>query len=1091
MAVQQLTQPIINPIAAFDASRAQTITFVVIGGAQVIGNRLVVTNNQTGEIIYNKFQSNMKLEHILPANTLTNGEYYNAVIYTISSANKESTPSRAVPFYCYSEPQLVINNIPTSETIENGTYTFTGEYLQQENESLNSYQFTLYDSNKEILTQTDLIYYETDNSLSYTFRGMSNDTAYYIELSGETVNNTKITSGLVYFTVRYIQPASFAICDLVNNCQDGYIQISSNIVAIDGKSYPVPPIYIDDKEVDLTHFDGSYVEWDTGFRILSDFTLRAWGRSFEPYQDIITLSNDLNTEGNPNHIEMKWMIGDVIKNLPTYSSISGRNINLSNQEVSPIENLIIKGNTVQDGTPTIDVPVKLYGVGDIKNLINVANFNVSYNQQYFETTNTGFLLEPNYLYTLSFNYVINSETTDVYFSIGYGTTEYSVDIASNIQYTTQMDGKNKVSFIVPASIPANNYLWVKFAQTIILADVDVDISNIQLEKGELATTYQVPNVYEIYPTCSNKNLYQYDSPLYLIDENSTYTKIANGYHIDVAIENEDSYLSIGCRNVLNSGDTYTISYAQLGQFKDFKLYTTNKDSQERVSEIPITNNSFTAPNGLYDLQLVFSVDSSSESNYIEIWNIQIEANNIISEYEPHLQNKGVLGLGEPLNGIGNYQDIICVKSPNLLNSETQSAVVEGNTNYYLNQAGNTLYYLWYYNEDNNLITFVDEQGEEQHGVSLISGNFITQSNCVKIVITKSNEPKAQDVGQDELINNQVIISKGNTSTLYYPYAIEPSLIRYFGSKTLNGRENWILDTTVSNQTNTLFFSVQNAQTSLDNNIINCMSDILVGKSYNDLTSNDTEGIALTSNDSGKICVRILKSRGVSDLASFKTFLGTHNINGVFRLKDIVVEALNQENANAIENLNTYVPTTNVYINNEILGNISFDYISGHSEQQTRNAYILLKCWSTHPTPYICHSNYIDIPSDKDNVFIWVRRKNNLFDVKIENLFDYGSGDTPIDDTKPVVSLEIEDDNVTSSTIPITAHVLDDSGLKTVRFSKNNGQSWDEIIAVDGLSTTNEYTFTDLKASTTYTIRVEAIDMSGNIGGISRQVTTKS
>lgn len=379
MAIQQLTQPIINPISAFDSKKAHIISFIVIGGAQVIGNRLVIRDNQTGKEIYNKIQSTMKLEHLIPANTLINGGYYNAVVYTIDSANNESMASTAVPFYCYSQPNLTIDNIPATETIENGTYRFIGSYLQKENELLNSYQYTLYDSNKNILSQSALIYYDTDSSLSYTFVGMSNDTAYYIELSGETVNGTKITSGLKYFTVRYLQPASFAICDLVNNCENGYIQISSNIVAIDGKSNPDPPIYIDDKEVDLRDPD-SWVEWNSGFRIQDDFTMRVWGRDFTPYENIITLSNDLSSSNNPNKIEMKWMIGDTIKKLPTYKDVSGYNVNLEDSQRAPIKNLSIKGETRQktdsgrvinegEGYVTLN-PAEGYNLFD-KNIANI------------------------------------------------------------------------------------------------------------------------------------------------------------------------------------------------------------------------------------------------------------------------------------------------------------------------------------------------------------------------------------------------------------------------------------------------------------------------------------------------------------------------------------------------------------------------------------------------------------------------------------------------------------------------------------------------------------------------------------------------
>lgn len=141
-------------------------------------------------------------------------------------------------------------------------------------------------------------------------------------------------------------------------------------------------------------------------------------------------------------------------------------------------------------------------------------------------------------------------------------------------------------------------------------------------------------------------------------------------------------------------------------------------------------------------------------------------------------------------------------------------------------------------------------------------------------------------------------------------------------------------------------------------------------------------------------------------------------------------------------------------------------------------------------PYVMHSNYIDIPSTSDKIFIWMRRKNNIFDLRVENLHDYGEGEKPIDKDKPIVSMEINQEGVTSSTIPVTANAVDDNGLKTIRFSKNNGQSWDEIIPVDGLSTTQSYTFTGLKSNITYTIRAEAIDLQGNIGGISQRVTTK-
>ena len=969
MAVQQLTQPIVNPISAFDATRAHNITFTVIGGAQVVANRLVISNNETGAIVYNKTAITMKLEHTIPANTLTNGGYYNAVVYTIDNANNESVASTAVPFYCYSQPVLTIDNIPATETIENGTYTFTGTYIQQEGEILNSYQYTLYDSNKNVLSKTPLIYYETDSSLSYTFVGMSNDTSYYIELSGETVNGTHITSGVIYFTVRYIQPASFAICDLVNNCDDGYIQVSSNIVAIDGKSNPDPPIYIDDKEVDLREPD-SWVEWDSGFRIQDDFTLRAWGRDFNPYEPIITLKNDIDTPQTPNKIEMKWMTGDVIKNLPLYTSKSGNNINITDSEVSNIQNLTVGGNSIVNNGV-------FYSVGDIKNIINVQDFNITYNQAYYQDTNTNFKLQPNYLYTLSFDYNINSESTDLYFSIGYGVDSYETNIASSIQYKTQNKGRNTISFIVPEEVSENDTLWVRFAQTIILANVNVDISNIQLEYGKKATDYQTPGLYNIYLTSAAKNLYNYETPFYIQRNNVSYTEIQGGYEITPVIVDTPASLNIGWKSLLNPGDTYTVSYSQLGQFEDFKLYKTDKNSQKIISEIPLDNNTFVAPDGFYDLQLAFSVDSSSTTNHIDIWNIQIEASNVITIYDPYISNSSIITLEEPLRSSGEYRDLICLASPNLLNPANQSAKVSGGKEYYLSQAGSVSYTVDFINEDNNKIS----------STALTSGVFTTPDNCVKVQI--------ENVGATDLTNNKVQINIGETARVYYPYVTVPSLIRY------------------------------------------CKEE-----------------------------------------------------NGVISVLDTpVAYDLSTDNQSALEVLTTYTPISNVFTNNTVLGKLYLDYVSGYSNQQTENAYVLLKCWNANKMPYVIHSNYIDIPSDYNKVFIWCRRKGNLFDLKIEDLGDYREHDKPIDTDKPVVELVVDKTGVTRTEIPVTATSIDNVGLRTVRFSKDNGATWDEIVPVDGLSSVNSYTFTGLTPDTTYTIRAEAIDLSGNIGGISENATT--
>lgn len=1079
----QLTQPILNPISAFDATQQYTFTFVVIGGNQVVANMLTINDNSDGSQVYQATQSTMRLEHVLPANTLENGHYYSVTVQTIDNAEQLSEASVAVPFYCYSTPSLTISNMPSSGTINNNSYTFQGAYSQSEGEALNSYQFTLYNNNREVISQTPLIYYSSDSSLQYTFTGMSSNTSYFIELSGQTVNGTQITSGVLSFNVNYSSSASFAICDLVNDCENGYIQISSNVVAIQGNSNPEPPIYIDDKEVDLRE-DGSYVNWDSGFNIQNDFTMRVWGRDFNPYEDIINMSNNQDSDEDPNRINMKWMLGDIEKELPEYTNGQGGFVNIQNSQSGNIENLELYGNTIQEvGTPSVNSPKQLYSLGDIKNLINVENFNITYSQQYSQDTNTQLILQPNYTYTLSFNYLINDATTDLYYSIGYGTTSYTTDIVSQIQYNTQLEGKNYYTFTVPADVPENNYLWIKFGQTIILADIDVDISNIQLEKGIYNTDYQAPNIYNIYPTITKKNVFNNDNVLYLKNNNTSYAAIQNGYNIVPTQTTGEAYLAIGYSNFLEEGNSYAISLNYLGQFSEIKLYTIQKNTQQEVGEISLTNNSFIAPSNIYDIEIRLYIDNTIDTNYAQVWNIQLEANTTVTTYETYEEQKVDISLNSPIYGMTSYRDLICLKSPNLLNPNNQSANLTANREYYFSQNETTPYYLWFYNEDNVLITFVNESGESTNHLMGTKFSFISPANTVKMIITKSENSEANDVTSEEITANGISIIEGNVEKPYYPYVIEPSIIRYFDFKTLTADDTWSIGS-APNQNNTLYFAMNYNQQGLFSHETNCMCNKLPFYPANYLWNNDEEGIAQSQS---QIIVRVSKST-VSDLNTFKNYLTTSNISGIFRKSVPTVEALSSSISTSLSNLVSNNPITNIFYNNIGSGNISLKYISSYSVQETQNAYVILRCYNNNDLPYIITSNYIDIPSDIDKVFIWVRRVNNIFDLRIENLGDYSEGGGGDDTTDPVVTIEA-DPIITSNSITITANAIDDTGLRTIRFSKNNGSTWDEERAIDGLSVTEEYTFADLTADTQYAIRVEAIDLSGNIGGISEQLTT--
>ena len=288
-----LTTPILYTVSAFDAIQEQAFNFNVLGGNQVVANTLTIKNNATLATVYSATQNTYKFIHTLPANTLTNGTYYQATLTTKDAQGNESSPSAPIQFYCYSQPMFEINNMPSGNVITNSSFAFTVTYNQAQGEILNAYVFNLY-SASGVLISTSNTMYNTDTSLplniSYLFRGFEDKVSYSIEVTGVTANGTQITTGHIPFTTDYTRPDMFSFLFLTNNCKGGYITIKSNIIGINGISNPETPTYIDNKEIDLREA-GSYVEWVEGYTVTGNWTMRLWGRDFTPNSEIFRFSN--------------------------------------------------------------------------------------------------------------------------------------------------------------------------------------------------------------------------------------------------------------------------------------------------------------------------------------------------------------------------------------------------------------------------------------------------------------------------------------------------------------------------------------------------------------------------------------------------------------------------------------------------------------------------------------------------------------------------------------------------------------------------------------------------------------------------------
>jgi hypothetical protein len=305
-----LTTPILFQQVAFDAAFDQTVFFNVIGGNQVVSNNLKILDNDTLAVVYDATQVTFRFEHVIPANTLINGKNYVMQVRTFDASANASLFSNSVQFYCFTSPTMTFTNIPVGNIIENSTFLFDVEYDQNEDELLNTYTFKLYNSASAQIATSDLQYVGSTTppptTISYMFGGFEDNSNYFVECVGQTVNGTNVTTGLIAFSVDYVKPNVFAIVGLENICPNGNILISSNIVTIEGKSNPSPPTYIADKEVDLTA-DGSWVLWDNGFSIDDNFTMRIWGRDFTDYETIVEVWSSALAPAT-NNIKLIYMV---------------------------------------------------------------------------------------------------------------------------------------------------------------------------------------------------------------------------------------------------------------------------------------------------------------------------------------------------------------------------------------------------------------------------------------------------------------------------------------------------------------------------------------------------------------------------------------------------------------------------------------------------------------------------------------------------------------------------------------------------------------------------------------------------------------
>lgn len=281
-------KPIIFKIPAFDAAKEQII-YYTYNGSQQFSVKLKIFNNKTGQTVYENTQTTFQLQFVLPPNSIPNGKDYNAEIIVYDKDNKPSTTSDKALFTCFLTPNFRIENIENNQLIPYSNYNLDISYSQITGELLNFYTVHLMDFGGNIIQTSQSLFPATDD-MTYLLKGLLDNTSYQIQVIGETVNGMVIQTKPISFTVEYICPAVYSVVSLENIKREASVKVKVNIIGIDGTSFPTPPIYINNKEVDIRN-PQHWVKFDKGFNIEKDFAIRIECRAMKRNSVFFELSS--------------------------------------------------------------------------------------------------------------------------------------------------------------------------------------------------------------------------------------------------------------------------------------------------------------------------------------------------------------------------------------------------------------------------------------------------------------------------------------------------------------------------------------------------------------------------------------------------------------------------------------------------------------------------------------------------------------------------------------------------------------------------------------------------------------------------------
>ena len=311
-----MSKPVLHNVEIFDATKDKTFQFNWVA-TTLTQCKLEIYNSATDVKVYSGIQDivNKKYIYTLPANSIVNEASYYAKVIVYDIHGNESTPSNIVQFRCELSPDFELNI--QDNLVINATALEVGINFMHDTDTIKTLQFHLADIDKNIITESSEIIYETEEDLTYKFVGLNTHANYKVYASCVTTSGFELETKVVNVTTN-CESLEFGGKYYVQKDVNGeYITCSTDFVIVQYNGQK--EFTFNDSKIDLRNNNVMY--YDEGFKLEGNFRIALKGMNFQCGQ-LLTVSNGVGEfTVSLNHYDDSTVSGYKLKLLAKYGQL--------------------------------------------------------------------------------------------------------------------------------------------------------------------------------------------------------------------------------------------------------------------------------------------------------------------------------------------------------------------------------------------------------------------------------------------------------------------------------------------------------------------------------------------------------------------------------------------------------------------------------------------------------------------------------------------------------------------------------------------------------------------------------------------------